>query len=403
MKATVSAAALTKAGRRVLQMRRVTDTVPWSRMALVEVRDNGSVRLSVVNADGGAREIVKDAVVKAPGSTSVNVDMLDRLFTVLPLDGEVSIELRGSTLVMACGRVKQSVPTQDPGHFDWPPGKPELWFDVDDGRLQTVLKSVLWATSEDPGRIQSNAVHMTHAASEATNGHVMAQVRPGLLPEGVKMLVPAEAWTRVKAFVEGRHGGQLSMAVEQGRCWLRGESWIMFQRLLPEMSYYDLSRMAYAPDDDGNHYFNFGGREQSIRVHSIMVNREEVLTSCRHILSGAVTRDEKSTGAAVRVLVDDNGTMHLTSHYPSDIASRGIDVDEVVRWSQDSVGEDDLSPFSHLSGFCFYSLYMVKALSALSGDVVRMMWAEGTEGVPVPSIQFHGNDGAVALVSPRRL
>jgi hypothetical protein len=46
---------------------------------------------------------------------------------------------------------------------------------------------------------------------------------------------------------------------------------------------------------------------------------------------------------------------------------------------------------------------MVRALAAMSGDIVKMMWAEGSEGVPVPSLQFHGDDGAVALVSPRRL
>lgn len=400
MKATVSAARLTRAGRRVLQMRRVTDTVPWSRMALVEARDNGSLRLSVVNADGGAREVVRGAEVKSPGVVAVNVDMLDRLFTVLPLDGEVSVELRDSTLVMASGRVRQRVPTGDPGHFNWPGGRPESWFDVDDRRLQMVIRSVLWATSEDPGRVQSNAVHMTSAASEATNGHVGAQVRPGLVPEGVKLLVPAEAWTRVKTFVEG---GKMSMAVEPGRFWLRGDNWVMFQRLLPEMSYYDLSRMAYAPDDDGNHYLTFNGREHAMRVHSVLVNREEILTSCRHVLSGAVTSDERSMGSAVRFLVEDGGVMHATSYYPADIVSRGIDVDEVVRWSPDSVGEDDLSPFSHLSGFCFYSLYMVKALTALAGDVVKMTWAEGTDRIPFPSLQFHGQDGAVALVSPRRL
>ena len=403
MKASIPAARLTKAGRRVLQMRRAADIVPWSRMALLEVRDNGSLRLSVVNADGGAREVMKCSKVTTPGVVAVNVDLLDKLFTVTPLDGDVSVELQGTTLVVSSGRVRQRVPTVDAGNFSWPTEKPESWFEVDDERLQVVLKSVLWATSEDVGRIQSNAVHMTSSASEATNGHVMAQARPGLVPDGVKILVPAEAWTRVKTFVDGRVLGKLSMAVEPGRFWLRGESWIMFQRLLPEMNYYDLSRMAYEPDDDGNHYFLFQGREQAIRVHSISVNRDEVLTSCRHILSGAVTKDEKSTGAAVRIVVEDDGVMHMTSYYPADMTSRGIDVDEVVRWSALSVSDDDLSPFAYLSGFCFYSLYMVRALAAMSGDIVKMMWAEGSEGVPVPSLQFHGDDGAVALVSPRRL
>jgi hypothetical protein len=398
MKATVQAQALTKAGRRVLQMRRVTDTVPWSRMALFEARDNGTVRISIVNADGGAREIMKADGVSIPGSVALDVDVFDKLLTVIPLSGVVSIELDGQMLKMSCGRVRQRVPTaSDPENFSWPPGKPEDWFQVPDGALSKVAQSVIWATSEDIGRIQSSAVHMTHDVSEATNGHVMGQVKPGLVPAGKKILVPSEAWTRIKAF----ESQKMHMAIDGSRLWLRGDNWTLFQRLLPEMDYYDLSTMAYAPDADGVHYTRYQGREHPVRVYSVSVNREEVLTTCRHILSGVVTRDERAAGSSVRILIDDDGTMHMVSHYPADTVARGIDVDEVVRWSPDLVTGDDLSPFSHLSGFCYYSLYMVKALSAVSGDIVKMLWADGG-GIVVP-LQFHDRDGAVACVSPRRL
>lgn len=407
MKVKASSLAFGRAARRILQLRKTNDVTPGAKSVAVRARGRG-LELATVNADGGAHELV-DATVEQDGELVVGMDMFDKLVSCIPQNGDVKLEAVGAQMTAVSGRVRQRLPVSGIGLFQWPeiPGPEKTRFEIRDQALQDVIRSVIWATKDDPGRLQCWSVHMTDEASEATDTVVLARMTPGIMPAGVEIFVPADAWPRIRAFVDGRHES-MTAVVDGSLLWLDGGSWKLFQRLMPPMNYFGgmVGQLVYDPDGSGIHYQVLGGgREEKLRVFSILVNREELLTSCRHVQTASeVVTGERRMDGGVRFVLREDNRLAVVSHYPAD-SLVGMEVDEEIRWSPSLVTESDTSPFSILSTVCFSSLYMVKALTAMNGDVVEMLWARSLSGAShPPPLQFHDRDKKVkTMVGPRRL
>lgn len=407
MKVRAECLAFGRAARRILQLRKTNDVTPGAKSVAIRARGRG-LEMATVNADGGAHELV-DAVVEEEGELIVGMDMFDKLISCTPQNGSVRLEADGKQMTAASGRVRQRLPVSDAGMFQWPempsPEKPR--FTIRDQALQDVIRSVIWATKDDPGRLQCWSVHMTNEASEATDTVVLARMTPGIMPPGTEIFVPADAWPRIRAFVDGRHES-MTAVVDDTLLWIDGGSWKLFQRLMPPMNYFGglIGQLVYDPDDSGVHYQTLGGgREEKLRVFSVLVNRDELLTSCRHVQTASeVVSGERRMDGGVRFMMKPDNSLSVVSHYPAD-SLVGMEVDEEIRWSEDAVTTNDTSPFSILSSVCFSSLYLVKALTAMNGDVVKMLWASSLSGAQhPPPLQFHDQDGRVkTMVGPRRL
>jgi hypothetical protein len=393
MKAKIPADKLVDAGRRALQFRaRSGDLLPAHKNAVFRVMEKGLMTLDISSPDGGARMAVP-VTGHEPGVVSVGVDHLDKLVSVLPHHIDLNVASSDRLLSFRGPGVHMTLPLVAGDNFT-SLQQPQSWWPVDDAEMQRVVKSVLWAASDDPYMPQWSSIHLGEDGSEATDTKVMARIGKAIVPPGSDVIVPAQAWVKLRAFIGGGDKN-LKMSADPGSLWLRGSDWCVWVRLTAS-KYTGLKPFVYAPDASGQ--FLFAGQKKT-RVHWVYVQRQEMLEICRRILGGSVSADEKKLGAAVRVMVDpDDDEMNLVSHYPSDIAGHGIHVEQVLNWQPGSVTKSDVSGLQFLNGVAFFSLYLTKALSALTADTVKVMWAEPVDGMQGMPMQIHDEKNSVAVV-----
>lgn len=387
--------------KRVIQFAaRGRDIHPGFRLVRVEVTDSGRVRVSAHNAQAGARASTA-AVASEPGVIAVTADHLGKIIGILPKGPGQDVVLkvgRGPKVQVACQHVRLAVPRAEVEDFPPQPQPPaaDAWYPVLGQRLLDVIKRLLWAMCRDMSRPQLAGVHLAPGHSETCDGFLTARLAPGLVPAGREAVVPGDTWHNLRAFV-GKDD-ELRMAIDDDRrIWFRGRDWAVFSTLI-HGQYPDMGPFIFAVDADGYHHIG----DKRLRVHSIRLNRKEVIATVSRIIGASVSQEEKSFGASVKFEMRD-GSLHLVSHYPIDDMSNSIIVDERVDWAEDSIVADDLSGFDAMSGIGLYSTYMKMALESLSSDLVRVMWAEPLEQGFAP-VQFHDDDaGMKALVMPRRL
>lgn len=400
MRITLPVADLDRLAKRALHFAgRGRDISPDYQLLLIEVTDSGVLRLSAQNAGAGAVVMTKIGDYE-PGSVSIPSEQIDKVVNLLPRGSEkVTLTAgRGPKAKITVGTMRLNVPTRPGEEFPSLPKPPkDGWFEVEDRALEAVIKRTLWAMCKDETRPTLAGVCMKHDCTVSTDGHMLAELKPGIMPKGMQVVVPGEAWNKLRAFVGD--GDAMKMTVEDGRrIWLRSKQWAVFTTLIAG-NFPDTSHMIFNVDDKGLHHFN---EEQSVRVHWVHVNRHETLSVVKRIVSASVSQEEKKIGASVSFDMRE-GELHLVSHYPFEDLSNSIIVDDVIDWVEGSVTADDMSGFDALKGIGLYSTYMKMALESLSSDVIRLLWAEPKKDVFTP-VQFRDEDaGMNALVMPRRL
>lgn len=400
MRITLPVADFDRLAKRALHFSgRGRDISPDYQLLLIEVTEKGVLRMSAQSAGSGAVVISKVDDFEH-GSVAIPCDQIDKVVNLLP-HGTEKVTLKagsGPKAKISVGKLRLSVPIR-PGQ-DFPPlSKPpkDGWFEVQDKALSAVIRRTLWAMCRDETRPALAGVFLGSEFSVSTDGHMLAQLKPGVMPEGMKVVVPGDAWNKLRAFVGD--GDKMKMTVENGhRIWLRSKNWAVFTTLIAS-DYPETSHMVFDVDGDGFHHFN---EQQIVRVHSVHVNRHETLSVVKRIVAASVSQEEKKIGASVSFDMRE-GELHLVSHYPFEDLSNSIIVDDVIDWAEDSVTADDMSGFDALKGIGLYSTYMKMALESLSSDVICLLWSEPKEGMFTP-VQFRDEGaGMNALVMPRRL
>lgn len=403
MRLTTSVSRFERLTKRALQFAgRGKDVVEGYRLLHVEITGKGQLRISAQSAAAGAK--VLDTLEPGsfePGSFSVVCDHIDRCISLLPRDKPLKLTAgKGPKAKIEVGSVKLSIPTRPGEDFPPLPRPPsDGWFQVTDRQLSDVINHTLWAMCRDESRPALGGVHLTHELSETADGHMMARKSPGFMPKDRSVVVPGDAWEKLRAFVDGKDT-PLRMAVEdERRVWLRGQNWAVFSTLIHQQ-FPNMGAFVFDVDGDGWHWFD---NENKILVHWIHVNRSEALAAVRRIAGASVSTSEKKIGASVKFEVRD-GNLHLISHYPLDDVSESIVVDEQIDWGEGSVTAADMSGFDALDGIGVYSDYMRRALDSLSSDLVRVMWAAPMPNIGYVPVQFHDEKiGMKAMVMPRRL
>ena len=402
MKITMPVGPFMNLAKQVLQFSgRGREVDPGLSLVHVKVTAKGHLRLSAHDASAGAR--VQSPVPGEdfePGAMAVDREQLDRLTSILPNNGHVTLgPTFGPKIKVTMGdkRLRLSLPFQDQDNFPKMPKPPaDGWFEVAGDRLMDIVNRCLWSMCKDDSRPALSGVHMCSECSESADGMMMSNLQPGIVPAGQDVVVPGDSWNKLRALVD--NGQRLRMCIESNRVWLRHQDWAVYSLLIAS-SFPPLSNLIFDVDGDGNHFVD---DENRVRVYWITVNRHEALSVVRRIVGASVSQEEKKLGAAVSfVLYGDE--LHFVSHYPFDDLSNSIIVDERVDWGEGSVKADDLEGFTWLRNIGIYGQFMRWALSSLSSDVIKIMWAEG-DGIGSMPMQFHDEGaGAVAAVMPRRI
>jgi hypothetical protein len=400
MKFKIPVARFTVLAQRVLPFAASGQSIdPGFGLLHVAVLDKGLLRLSAHDPTAGARVMVKVTDFE-PGAVALNSAQLDKLASILPDHGDMVVStLSDARLRVDVGaHLRMDVPMRaesDCVPFPKPPT--DGWFQVEEKRLRDVIKRCLWATCKDETRPAFAGVSLTSERSMATDGHVMSCLRPGLVPAGVAVVVPGDSWTRLVPLVEASTK-KLGMCVEPNRVWFRGDDWAVSSQLIAT-SFPKTDDMIFDVDGDNIHHVG----ETAMRVHSILVNRAEALDVVKRIGGASVSQDARKIGASVAFELRDGEHLHFVSNYPFEDVGNSILVDERVDWSEDSVSVANPAGFVRLRDIGIYSYYMRMALSSLSSDVIKIMWADGPLLGNMP-MQFHDErEGIVALVMPRRL
>ena len=344
----------------------------------LEVRAPDQLRASAHDTSAGIVAKMTIAGLQQPGVMVIDGAQLGRLATVIPDAGG---ELMLTTLSQAqarvvCGRLQLTMPIMPPEHF-LPLPKPAAgigWHSMSAAALDDVIAGVSWAVCRDGSRPIFEGIHLTPARSEAINGHMMAIMRPGLVP--VDVVVPGALCTRLRAFVTAR-SGDLKLAVEGNRIWIGSSSWAIYGQLLAG-AFPNTEGMAFDLETDSE-------------LSWMLLTRAEVMRVVRRIVSAATGCKED-----VAVVCEwRDGDLHLVSNYAFEDLSAAMIVDEVV--GHEEVHGDR----SQLRDRGLRAEYMLSALDSLRADKVLMVWAPTARSAP---IQFHDNEhGLVAMVMPRRL
>ena len=402
MKITLPVADFEQLAKRALQFAgKGRDISPDFQLLLIELTDTGLLRMQSQSTGAGAVVMTKLADQK-PGSVAIAAEQIDKIVNLLPRGAGQKMTMesgRGPKAKFSVGTVRLNVPTRPAEDFPPLPKPPkDGWFEVKDKALEDVIKRSLWAMCRDETRPTLAGVSLQHEKTVTTDGHMLAQLVPGIVPKGVKMVVPGSAWNQLRAFV-GEGATDLRMCLEgDRRVWLRSKTWAVFTTLIAG-DFPDTEHMVFNVDEQGVHHLN---EEQSVRVHWVHVNRHETLSVVKRIVSASVSQEEKKIGASVSFDMRD-GELHLVSHYPFEDLSNSIIVDDVIDWVEGSVTGDDMSGFDALKGIGLYSTYMKMALESLSSDVIRLSWSEPKKDMFTP-VQFRDEKvGMNALVMPRRL
>jgi DNA polymerase III sliding clamp (beta) subunit (PCNA family) len=353
---------------------------PGLGFMLLEARENRLMRMSAHDARVGI--LVTSPVTESqPGSLALGLAQVNRLNVVLSEGGETTLHRAPAQAraQVVCGLMKLEVPVMDPEYF-LPMPKPAanvVWAPITVAILDDIITHVSWAACRDNSRPNLAGVHLSPECSEATNGQLMAIMRPGVT-KNIDVVIPSEVWHRLRGLVEARTG-EVHLAVEGNRVWLRTRHWAVYGQLLTT-TYPSTKGVAFDLEDS--------------EICWLACERHSILSVVRHIIGASTGQDEKKVGAAVAFEFRD-GDMHLISAYPFDDLSTSMIVDEVVSCTQ--IKGDT----AHLRGLGLYSQYARWALEALSDEQVLMVWAPASRSAPV---QFHDpKHGLVAMIMPRRL
>lgn len=172
-------------------------------LANVRLKAEGG-RLAVATTDlDRFAEATVDANVIEPGVITVPAAALVTLINKHPKDGEVTLQLEGSTLLVRCGRSKVKLPTLPAEDFpQWADEKPVAEFVLGGSTFARIFNRVRFAVSSEEARyyLQGICFDVDKAADTlslvATDGHRLA-VSSIALPEGAescpRAIVPTEA------------------------------------------------------------------------------------------------------------------------------------------------------------------------------------------------------------------
>jgi DNA polymerase III sliding clamp (beta) subunit (PCNA family) len=370
---------------------------PGLGLVRLDVGQTLRLRLTAQDTAVGARVLTDRPYEGEAGTVVVSGHHLDRVVSILPESGDLEFFSDGEKLRLSTGRMVVDAPLRPADDLVPFPSIPrDGWHKVEEKRLSDVIKSTLWAVAEGDARPLLAGVNLCARCSQATDGYKLSHLSPGLMPgdEG-DVIVPTASWQSLRALVTGSEK-TLEMRTEGSRLWLRGRQWAAYT-LLVAGKYPDTTPLLLDPVE-GIHHPQIGS---PVRVHSICVNRHEMLSIVRHIGASSIDRKEAKMGAGVRFDYR-RGELHMVAVHTADAAATSIHVDEIANWAEDSVTEGNVIGFENIRQVDFYHEYVKRALESLPSDVVRMMWADGVDIGGMP-LQFHDKEGVIAMVMPRRL
>ena len=207
MKLTLPVSAFEQLAKRALQFAgKGKDINPDYHLLHFELKENGRLRLSAQNAAAGAKVMMTISDPKAiPGSISIPSLQVDKVIGLLPGGSGSNLTIttgRGSKAKFECGKIKMSLPTRPAEDFPPLPYPPKTgWFDVTGEGINEVIRRVLWSMCKDDTRPALSGVHLVHEASETTDGHMIARKTPGIVPSGCEVVIPGDAWNKLRALV----------------------------------------------------------------------------------------------------------------------------------------------------------------------------------------------------------
>ena len=357
---------------------------PGLGLVRVDVGEGLRLRLTAQDMVVGARVLSDREYEGEAGTIVVSAHHLDRVVSILPDSGDLELSV-GEQLRLVVGRMVVDVPLRAVDDFVPMPQVPrDEWFDVSEASLADVVKRALWAVAEGEQRPILAGVNLCARCSQATDGYKFVSLSPGLMPQGHNIIVPTSSWQSLRALVSDSKE-MLKMRVEHNRLWLRAPGWMAYT-LLVAGNYPDTSPLLLEPHDG---------------VHSISVNRHEVLSIVRHIGASSIDNPKAKMGAGVCFDYRGDG-LHLVAQHTNDAVATSIGVDEVANWAEGTVTDGDVAAFDCLRNVDFYHEYVKRALESLPSDVVTVIWAGGADIGGMP-LQFHDERGVVAMVMPRRL
>lgn len=401
MKFQIGAADFSQLAKRAAQFAaHSSDINPGLSLVAVSVSDVGTLRMRAHTADSGVsvmHKLSEDGF--EPGSAAFEVKHLEKIVAVVPPRSTVSVRVgSGPKASVRAGSLSLNVPKASIDEF-FPLPKPPAdgeWFKVPAKDVVDVARRVTWSMCSDGSRPHLAGVHLCASWSESSDGSLFSRVSPGIVPEGVDVVVRGDTLTRLRSMVEAER--ELSTLVDANRIWFRGNGWAMFSSMITDR--YPNVSVVYFPRDAAAREHVAGNAK--FPLHHVYVNRAELLAAVRRITSVSISSEESKVGAGMAMDMRDGGELHVCSDYPFNDLSQSIMVDDVIAWSEGSVTAADVSGFQSLEEVAFYAKYVSMALEAMSADVVRVMWADPVGGQKLP-IQFQDDDiNMSALVSPRR-
>jgi DNA polymerase III sliding clamp (beta) subunit (PCNA family) len=358
---------------------------PAFSSTLVEVTKSGSLRVSVANQISGCR--MSASAEGEQGRVCIPSQQLDRLVQSLPRDVDLKLEVieKGGAArarVSAGKSFSAILPVTSASDFvklDDPPK--EGWFEVDVKELVRTITAVEWAAGSDlDSHPVLTGIHLCSDYSEAADGHCIARLSPGIVPEDkMPMVVPSVMLKQMKMMV-AREEGKIRIA--SGRnIWMRGFGWAVYCQPVAD-KYYDLSSFMYDPDEDGKSKFGNGTADVNW-IH----------LACPQ-LRDAVRRSITASGGSLVKFQVKNDAMTMTSMTDPEDAGASLRVSQKLNFSPDGALP---GRFSELAEFGYDPSYLSKALGPFKSETMKMLWSHKQ------TLQFHDDEGMQAAVMPVRL
>jgi DNA polymerase III sliding clamp (beta) subunit (PCNA family) len=358
---------------------------PAFSSTLLEVTKSGSLRVSVANQISGCR--MSASAEGEQGKVCIPSQQLDRLVQSLPKEGSFRLDIveKGGT-----GRARASAgkafsailpirPAEDFVKMDDPPK--DGWFEVEVKDLIRTITAVEWAAGSDyDTHPVLTGIHLCSEYSEATDGHCMARLTPGIVPEGKPAMVVPSVMLKQMKQMTAREEGKIRIA-SSNNIWIRGFGWAVYCQPVAD-KFMDISKFMYSVDDGEAEVM--GGRKVPVNwIH--MVSPQ---------LRDAVRRSMTASGGNLVRFQFKNDAMTMTSVPDEGDAGSSLRVSQKLDFSA-----DDALPgrFDELAAFGYNPTYLQKALGPFSEETLRMLWS------PRESLQLHDDGGMQAAVMPARL
>lgn len=383
MRFTVPAARFSELSRRAMQFRhRGRDILPGYGLGSFVVK-NGQLRITVVSPSQATS--LRCEAKGDDGELLMKLDLLDKMISFLPAQGDLTITVKGAQATFVVGGVRMHTPVITNDHaVDMPKPPKDGWKTMPASSILDFVTR-LWSQDTNESRPQWAGIHFTSERAEATNGHAISRITPGI-DFGQPVMI--QNMRVLQSFLYD--GGDVSFAIGGNWVWFRTKEWATC--LLRYQSDW--------PPTDGFLYAPETREHNGTSVHSIFINRQEMLKACQRISGMAVGEEEKKVGAGVSFDLREDG-LHMVSNYPIENIASTIVVDEVIEWAEDTVTQDDLQPFESLRQMAIFGLYLRKTLEAMRGKVVRMCWGgDITKAFP----QWQDTESQLRVaIAPRRI